>query len=173
MIKFSFLNVYSLLLSCFLTMFVTAEEFKLSDNIVPSFQLIELTLASSLGKFSDTTTIDLNITKQSDTIKLYSKNLLITSATVSDENSKWELAVVGTNQYYITSLLANHIIPKGQHKLSLSFEVTYTDTGDGLFKVTESDETYQFTQFQCMLARSFSPSFDQPNLKLMGRKGIR
>jgi hypothetical protein len=69
-------------------MFVTAEEFKLSDNIVPSFQLIELTLASSLGKFSDTTTIDLNITKQSDTIKLYSKNLLITSATVSDENSK-------------------------------------------------------------------------------------
>jgi hypothetical protein len=69
-------------------MSVTAEEFKLSDNIVPSFQLIELTLASSLGKFSDTTTIDLNITKQSDTIKLYSKNLLITSATVSDENSK-------------------------------------------------------------------------------------
>ncbi|MFT6835706.1 MAG: aminopeptidase N [Francisellaceae bacterium] len=88
MIKFGFFNVYSLLLSCFLTMSVTAEEFKLSDDIVPSFQFIELTLDPSLDRFSGTTTIDLNITKQSDTIKLYSKNLLITSATVSDENSK-------------------------------------------------------------------------------------
>jgi alanyl aminopeptidase len=166
MIKFGFFNVYSLLLSCFLTMSVTAEEFKLSDDIVPSFQFIELTLDPSLGKFSGTTTIDLNITKQSDTIKLYSKNLLITSATVSDENSKKKLAVVGTNEYDITSLLANHIIPKGQHKLSLSFEGTYTDTGDGLFKVTQSDETYLFTQFQSMLARSVFPSFDQPNFKI-------
>lgn len=145
------------------------EEFKLSDDIVPSFQLIELTLDPELAQYSGTTTIEINITKATKVIKLYSKGLLISSVMVESKSrlhSPMKLAVVGTNEFDITSFSAKNTLPKGKYKLSLSYQGKYTDNGSGLFKVTENNENYLFTQFQAMLARTVFPSFDQPNFKI-------
>jgi len=133
---------------------------------MPSSQVIELNLDPILGNYSGITTIDINIIKPSKTIKLYSKDLSITSVVITNGNNKEKLAVIGTNKYDITSLSAKAIIPKGKYQISLSFKGAYTNTGSGLFKVTKGNETYLFTQFQSMLARSVFPSFDQPNFKV-------
>lgn len=172
--KFRYLTIIRLLYSCvyfFCVSVVSAsvEEFKLSDDIVPSFQVIELKLDPKLAQYSGNTTIEINITKPSKIIKLYSKGLLINSVTLERESSQHspiKLAVVGTNVYDITSFSAKKIVDKGKYKLSISYQGKYINNGSGLFKVTESNENYLFTQFQAMLARTVFPSFDQPNFKI-------
>ena len=164
--SFRCFNVFSLFFCSVLPMLGIAEEFKLSNDIIPSSQVIELNLDPNLGNYSGTTTIDINIVKPTSIVKIYSKNLSITTVVIANGNNNKKLAVIGTNKYNITSLLAKNIIPKGKYQISLSFKGAYTKTGSGLFKVTEGNETYLFTQFQAMLARSVFPSFDQPNFKI-------
>jgi len=164
--KFRCFDVFSLLLFSVFTMQGIAEEFKLSNDVMPLSQLIVLKLDPTLGKYSGTTTININIVKPIETIKLYSKDLSITSVAIDNGNNIQTLTVIGTNKYDITSLSAKTIIPEGKYQISLSFKGAYTNTGSGLFKVTEGFETYLFTQFQAMLARSVFPSFDQPNFKI-------
>jgi len=164
--KFGCFNICSLLLLITFAIPVLAEEFKLSDDIVPTYQIIELKLDPESGKYSGATTIDINITKPSAEIKLYSKNLLINSVLIENKSNKKSLVVAGSNEYDITSFSAENTLPKGEYQLTLLFEGKYTDTGSGLFKVTENNESYLFTQFQAMLSRTVFPSYDQPNFKI-------
>jgi len=153
-------NVFILFFFSVFSISGITKQFKLSNDVMPSSQVIELNLDPILGNYSGITTIDINIIKPSKTIKLYSKDLSITSVVITNGNNKEKLAVIGTNKYDITSLSAKTIIPKGKYQISLSFKGAYTNTGSGLFKVTKGNETYLFTQFQSMLARSVFPSFD-------------
>ncbi|WP_170246417.1 M1 family metallopeptidase [Colwellia hornerae] len=167
----SFLSTlfFSVLLFSTNAISVSTENFKLSNDIVPLSQIVELKLNPELDGYSGTTTIEINITKATQNIKLYSKNLLISSAIIKNKNNKNKttlLTVGSTSQYDIISLPTKNTLPKGIYQLSLSFDGKYSDTGNGLFKVTEKNNNYLFTQFQAMLARSVFPSFDQPNFKI-------
>ena len=166
MYEFTFFKLYSLLLFTTLVMPGKAEEFKLSDDVIPSSQIISLTLDPASSNFSGKTTLTINIIAPRKNIKLYSKNLLINSAILTNDSSEVTLAVVGTNGYDITTLSSDNSLAKGEYQLSLSFKGKYSDTGQGLFKVTANKDNYLFTQFQSMLARTVFPSFDQPNFKI-------
>ena len=171
--KCQYFTIFSLLLFMMPIKSVMAEEFKLSNNIIPTSQIIKLMLDPESGKYSGETTITINITKPSTEIKLYSKNLLINSALIKSKKNKETLTLVNTNKYDITSFSAKNTLLTGKHQLLLSFEGKYTNTGDGLFKVIENNENYLFTQFQSMLTRTVFPSFDQPNFKIPFQFHIR
>jgi len=85
-------------------MYGSADEYKLSNDVTPAFQLIELKLDPALGEYSGKTVIDINLNKPSDSIQLYSKGLLIGLAILANEETKETLSVVGVNEYDIASL---------------------------------------------------------------------
>lgn len=143
-----------------------ASEFKLSDDIQPRLQQIQLKLDPAGSTFTGTTTIFLNISKPSDTIKLYAKDLSIQSSALISDRQTEPLSLAGINTYDIASLVAEKTIDKGNYRLVIAFSGQYTDTGQGLFKRVENNQTYLFTQFQPMLARTVFPSFDQPDFKI-------
>ncbi len=154
------------LMFCFLCQSVTANEFQLSDEIKPSHQFIKLTLDPSAQTFTGSTRLRLNITKQTNIIKLHIKDLSIQSITLKGTDRNYKLSLAGTNSYDIASLTAKQAINAGKYQLSIDFEGKYTDTGLGLFKVVEDKQHYLFTQFQPMLARTVFPAFDQPDFKI-------
>jgi alanyl aminopeptidase len=166
MYLFRCFSICSLLFFSVIGMAIAAEEFKLSGDVIPLSQIIELKLDPELGTYSGITTIEIKVEKPTGNIKLYAKNLLINSVMIGDKDNKKSWVVAQTNKYDITSLLSKNTITAGKYQLSLSFEGKYTGTGSGLFKVTENKQHYLFTQFQSMLARTVFPSFDQPNFKI-------
>ncbi|NQZ10606.1 MAG: M1 family metallopeptidase [Algicola sp.] len=151
---------------CFLSQSVAANEFQLSDEIRPTHQFIKLTLDPSAETFTGSTRLLLDISKQTNTIKLHIKDLSIQSITLKGTDRSYRLSLAGINSYDIASLTAKQTINVGKYLLSIDFEGKYTDTGLGLFKVVEDKQHYLFTQFQPMLARTVFPAFDQPDFKI-------
>jgi alanyl aminopeptidase len=154
------------LMFCFFSQAVAANEFQLLDDTRPQHQFIKLTLDPSAESFTGTTKLLLDITKQTNNIRLHVKDLSIQSITLKGLERTVELSLAGINSYDIASLTVKRTINAGKYQLSIEFEGKYTNTGLGLFKVVEDEQNYLFTQLQPMLARTVFPSFDQPNFKI-------
>lgn len=156
-----------LVLSLTITVNSYAKEtaYRLSTFIEPSFQQITLKVDPDSPTFSGKTTITIDVTKATDTIGFYQKNLNIQQAYLTNSDIRIPLAV-SSNAYDIQHGKASQSIAANRYTLHIVFDGNFNTTSDGMYLSKFEGLNYIFTQFEDMYARRAFPSFDEPGFKI-------
>jgi alanyl aminopeptidase len=138
---------------------------RLSTSIEPSFQQITLKVDPDSPTFSGKTTITIDVTKATDTIGFYQKNLNIQQAYLTNSDIRIPLAV-SSSAYDIQHGKASQSIAANRYTLHIVFDGNFNTTSDGMYLSKFEGLNYIFTQFEDMYARRAFPSFDEPGFKI-------
>lgn len=139
--------------------------YRLSTFIQPSFQQIMLKVDPDSPDFNGQTTITIDITKATDTVGFYQKELNIQQAYLTNGDEKIELTVT-PHDYDIQHAKAATLIPANRYKLTIIFDGQFNTSSDGMYLSKFEGLNYVFTQFEDMYARQAFPSFDEPGFKI-------
>jgi cytosol alanyl aminopeptidase len=165
LIKRSLEIVSKLLLLLYFT-HVSAQEYRLSHDIQAHSQQIYLELDPADKAFIGSTELQITVTRATDHIAIYSQDLQLSNIYLSSSEATIPLTSLAANEFNIVKLKAEQTLDAGEYTLSIKFSGKYRDDGNGLFKVSQDQHHYLYTQFQPMLARTVFPGFDQPDFKL-------
>jgi alanyl aminopeptidase len=139
--------------------------YRLSTFIKPSFQQITLKVDPDSPTFSGETTITIDVTKATDTIGFYQKDLNIQQAYLTHGDTRIALAV-SSSDYDIQHGKASQDIAANRYTLHIVFDGNFNTTSDGMYLSKFEGLNYIFTQFEDMYARRAFPSFDEPGFKI-------
>jgi alanyl aminopeptidase len=144
-----------------------AEEtpYRLSTFIKPSFQQITLKVDPDSPTFSGETAITIAVTKVTDTIGFYQKDLNIQKAYLSNGKTNIPLTVT-SHEYEIQHGKASQNIAVDSYTLHIVFDGKFNTSSDGMYLSKFEGLNYVFTQFEDMYARRAFPSFDEPGFKI-------
>ena len=139
--------------------------YRLSTFIKPSFQQITLKVDPDSPTFSGETTITIDVTKATDTIGFYQKDLNIQQAYLTSGDIRIPLTVT-SHDYEIQHGKASQNIAAKGYKLHIVFDGKINTSSDGMYLSKFEGLNYVFTQFEDMYARRAFPSFDEPGFKI-------
>lgn len=156
-----------LMLSMTITVNSYAKEtaYRLSTFIKPSFQQITLKIDPDSPTFSGETSITIDVTKATDTIGFYQKELNIQQAYLTLGDTRIPLTVT-SHEYEIQHGKAPQTLTANRYTLHIVFDGKINTTSDGLYLSKFEGLNYVFTQFEDMYARRAFPSFDEPGFKI-------
>jgi alanyl aminopeptidase len=158
--------IWLILLSVMTTSaFAKEVEYRLGKYIKPSFQQITLKIDPDQPTFSGETTITIDVTKASQKIGFYERDIDVLSVELIDGDKRIPLNLSEAD-YDIHHAFAEHIIPPKRYKLHIVFSGKINTTSDGMYLSTFEERNYVFTQFEDMHARRAFPSFDEPHFKI-------
>jgi alanyl aminopeptidase len=140
-------------------------DYRLSTFIKPSFQQITLKVDPDSPTFSGETTITIDVTKTTDTIGFYQKNLNIQQAFLTNGDTRKPLNV-SSGEYDIQHGKASQAIAADRYTLHIVFDGNVNTTSDGMYLSRFEGLNYIFNQFEDMYARRAFPSFDEPRFKI-------
>jgi alanyl aminopeptidase len=138
---------------------------RLSTLIKPSFQQITLKVDPDSPTFSGETTITIDVTKATDTIGFYQKDLNIQQAYLSKDETRIPLTIT-SHEYEIQHGKATQTIGANRYTLHIVFDGKFNTSSDGMYLSKFEGLNYVFTQFEDMYARRAFPSFDEPGFKI-------
>ena len=139
--------------------------YRLSTLIKPSFQQITLKVDPDSPTFSGETTITIDVTKATDIIGFYQKDLNIQQAYLTNGDIRIPLTV-SSHDYDIQQGKATQKIAANRYTLHIVFDGNFNTTSDGMYLSKFEGLNYVFTQFEDMYARRAFPSFDEPGFKI-------
>jgi alanyl aminopeptidase len=139
--------------------------YRLSTFIKPSFQQITLKVDPDSPTFSGETSITIDVTKATDTIGFYQKNLNIQQAYLTKGDTRIPLTVT-SHDYEIQHGKASQNIAANRYTLHIVFDGKFNTSSDGMYLSKFEGLNYVFTQFEDMYARRAFPSFDEPGFKI-------
>jgi alanyl aminopeptidase len=128
-------------------------------------QQITLKVDPDSPVFSGETAITIDVTKATDTIGFYQKDLNIQQAYLSKGDTRIPLTVT-SHEYEIQHAKANQNITANRYTLHIVFDGKFNTTSDGMYLSKFEGLNYVFTQFEDMYARRAFPSFDEPGFKI-------
>jgi alanyl aminopeptidase len=154
-----------LLLLTFANTQASEVDYRLGDNVKPTFQQISLKIDPNESVFSGETTIDIEVLKATDTIRFYQLELNISKIELIDGKRRIPL-VITPGEYNIQHAKADNVLPAKRYKLHMQFSGKVNTTSDGMYLSAFEGHNYIFTQFEDMHARRAFPSFDEPGFKI-------
>ena len=155
----------SLLALCSVSAIAQDENYRLTHNIVPSFQQISLTVDPEQPTFSGETSIDIEVKSATDTIEFYQLDLQISKVELLDGSKVIPLTVT-SHDYDIQHAKAPNQLAAKKYQLHIVFEGKINTTSDGMYLAKFEGANYIYTQFEDMHARRAFPSFDEPSFKI-------
>ncbi len=141
---------------------------RLTREVVPVAQSVELTLDPAKEDFSGRTVIDLLASEPFTTFRLHAEGPAFTTATLTSadgEVTPLTAAVTNVEQGLVT-LTAPASLGVGNYQLSIDFTAKYHHDGLGLYKTTSRGDPYLFSQFEDKHARKCFPCWDEPSFKI-------
>lgn len=141
-------------------------DYRLTNLIKPTQQFIELALNPRDESYQGNTIIDLHLLSETSEIILHSREHDISKAMLMQGAKKITALTVTPYTLERIKLQANQTLTSGEYQLHLSFTGKYSHKSVGLYKTTEQQTDYLFTQFEMSDARGAFPSFDEPEFKL-------
>ena len=145
---------------------------RLETHVMPIRYAVTLHPDLEAHTFSGEVIIDLSISKATKEITLHSKDLNITSASISDSSKDgpcYSSKISYNDKMETASFLFSKLIPKGNAKLSITFRGVLASNMRGFYKskyvVNGKEEWMATTQFEATDARRCIPCFDEPTHK--------
>ena len=139
--------------------------YRLSTFIKPSFQQITLKVDPGSPTFNGETSITLDVTKATNTIGFYQKDLNIQQAYLTNGDTRIPLTVTA-HGYDIQKGKAEQNIAANRYTLHIVFDGKFNTSSDGMYLSKFEGLNYVFTQFEDMYARQAFPGFDEPGFKI-------
>jgi cytosol alanyl aminopeptidase len=141
---------------------------RLTGDVVPVAQQVELTLDPAKDDFTGRTIIDIQAVLPFTSFRLHAEGPVFTTAalTASDGTVTTLTAAVSDKKHGLMTLTAPAALPAGHYKLTIDFTARYTHDGLGLYKTVSRGEPYLFSQFEDLHARKAFPCWDEPAFKI-------
>ena len=140
-------------------------DYRLSKEVTPNLQRIELDLDPDKPNYSGTTLIDLSVHSDVESIGLYWLELDIQSIKLKSATGERTLTAKSVD-YDMHRLSDGNTISKGKYQLELVFSGDYSTDALGLYRTNYKGKNYLFTQFEALYARRAVPLFDEPDFKI-------
>lgn len=158
-----------LLAACAVTHATEAiDPLRLTHEVVPVAQSVELTLDPAKDDYTGRTIIDLLASQPFTSFRLHAEGPAFTTATLTSGDGEVTTltAAVTDAEHNLMTLTAPAALGSGNYKLSIDFTAKYHRDGLGLYKTVSRGDPYLFTQFEDKHARKAFPCWDEPSFKI-------
>ena len=141
---------------------------RLTREVEPVAQSVELTLDPAKDDFAGRTIIDLLANTPFTSFRLHAEGPEFTTATLTSADGEVTTltAVVTDAKHALVTLTAPKSLGVGNYKLSIAFTAKFHRDGLGLYKTVSRGEAYLFSQFEDKHARKCFPCWDEPGFKI-------
>jgi len=141
---------------------------RLTQEVVPVAQSVELTLDPAKDDFSGSTVIDLLASAPFTSFRLHAEGPEFTTArlTSADGEVTTLTAAVTDAKHNLVTLTAPASLGIGNYKLAIAFTAKFHRDGLGLYKTVSRGDPYLFSQFEDKHARKCFPCWDEPEFKI-------
>ena len=145
-----------------------ADPLRLTHDVTPVAQSVELTLDPAKDDYTGHTIIDLLASQPFTSFRLHADGPAFTTATLTsgDGESTTLTAAVTDAEHGLMTLTAPAALGIGNYKLSIDYTAKYHHDGLGLYKTVSRGDPYLFTQFEDKHARKAFPCWDEPSFKI-------
>ncbi|HWA26629.1 MAG TPA: M1 family metallopeptidase [Lacunisphaera sp.] len=141
---------------------------RLTSEVVPVAQSVELTVDPAKDEYSGRVVIDVLASVPFTSFRLHAEGPEFSTATLtSAEGEVINLAAAVTDaKHALVTLTAPKQQGIGNYKLSIAFTAKYHRDGLGLYKTVSRGDPYLFSQFEDQHARKAYPCWDEPGFKI-------
>ncbi len=146
----------------------TVDPLRLTREVEPVAQSVELTLDPAKDDFSGRVLVDLQANQPFTRFRLHAQDLTFGTATLtgSDDQTVVLHAEVTDAPHSLATLTAPRELAAGHYRLTIDFTARFTRDGLGLYKTVSRGDPYLFTQLQDIHARKAFPCWDEPSFKI-------
>ena len=141
---------------------------RLTREVEPVAEAVELTVDPAKDDFSGRVRIDVVVHAATSSFRLHALGPVVTSATLTDlaGRSLALTSAVTEAELGIVTMTAPAPIPPGTYSLAIAFDNKFNRAGLGLYKTVSRGDNYLFTQFEDRHARKAFPCWDDPGFKI-------
>jgi cytosol alanyl aminopeptidase len=147
--------------------------FRLPADAVPKKVAATLTIVPKEDTFRGAVDIDIEVAKPTRVLWLHATELTVSEASLSVGGKKLAARVVPGGQDFV-GFAFDEELPVGPARLSATYTGKVSDRDDrGVFRESEGEDSYLYTQFETIYARRAFPCFDEPQLKIPWQLTLR
>lgn len=139
----------------------------LPETLQPTAARLILRIDPAEERFSGTSIIDLQSTAASEIFWVHGAGLRIDeSSFVLEDGTEIPLQAHEVANTGVLKLQASEVLPPRRMQLRLVYSAPFNHGLSGLYKVSDADLPYVFSQFEPIAARMAFPGFDEPRFKI-------
>ena len=143
-----------------------ADDYRLGNDVVPTYQVIDLELDPSRTGYRGRVRATINVLRPVTTFRMHSEDIDIDRITLAGPKGATIPLTYRTLPRAILAMNMEKPLPAGSYTLTIDFSNEFDKRAVGLYRTVRDGRGYLFTQFESVDARKAFPCWDEPGFKI-------